>query len=249
VQAARARLAEFAGRFEIRQGSFAELDQWIEPGSCDGVVLDLGVSSPQLDWPERGFSFQSDGPLDMRMDPEQALTAAALLNQTGADELARMFWEYGGEVNARRIARAIAREREKRPWERTRQLAELIERVSPRGGRKSHPATKVFQALRIAVNDEMGHLRRGLEAAVRILKPGGRLAAISFHGLEDRVLKEFGGRLSRDYETNEPDVPELRRPRPAILRWVQRKAIRPGAAELSDNPRSRSAQGRVLEKL
>ncbi len=249
VQAARTRLAEFAGRFEIRQGSFAELDQWIEAGSCDGVVLDLGLSSAQLDRPERGFSFQSDGPLDMRMDPEQELTAAVLVNQTGAEELAKMFWECGGEANARRIARAIARERERRPLERTRPLAELIEKVSPRGGRKSHPATKVFQALRIVVNDEMGHLQRGLEAAVTILKPGGRLAVISFHGLEDRVVKKFGGRLSRDYEANEPDVPELRRPRPAILRWVQRKAILPGAAELSENPRSRSAQCRVLEKL
>ena len=249
VQAARERLAEFAGRFEIRQGSFASLDQWIEAGSCDGVVLDLGLSSAQLDWPERGFSFQSDGPLDMRMDPEQELTAAALVNQTGAEELAKIFWEYGGEANARRIARAIARERESRPLERTRPLAELIEKVSPRGGRKSHPATKVFQALRIVVNDEMGHLQRGLEAAVKILKPGGRLAVISFHGLEDRVVKKFGSRLSRDYEANEPDVPELRRPRPAILRWVQRKAILPGAAELSENPRSRSAQCRVMEKL
>jgi 16S rRNA (cytosine1402-N4)-methyltransferase len=249
VQAARARLAEFAGRFEIRQDSFAGLDQWIEAGSCDGVILDLGLSSVQLDWPERGFSFQSDGPLDMRMDPEQELTAAALVNQTGAEELAKIFWEYGGEANARRIARAIARERETRPLERTRQLADLIERVSPRGGRKSHPATKVFQALRIVVNDELGHLQRGLEAAVTILKPGGRLAAISFHGLEDRVVKKFGGRLSRDYEAGEPDVPELRRPRPAILRWVQRKAILPGAAELRENPRSRSAQCRVMEKL
>jgi len=249
VQAARARLAEFAGRFEIRQDSFAGLDQWIEAGSCDGVILDLGLSSVQLDWPERGFSFQSDGPLDMRMDPAQQLTAAALVNQTGAEELAKIFWEYGGEANARRIARAIARERETRPLERTRQLAELIERVSPRGGRKSHPATKVFQALRIVVNDELGHLQRGLEAAVKILKPGGRLAAISFHGLEDRVVKKFGGRLSRDYEADEPDVPELRRPRPAILRWVQRKAILPGAEELRENPRSRSAQCRVMEKL
>jgi 16S rRNA (cytosine1402-N4)-methyltransferase len=249
VQAARARLEKFAGRFEIRQGSFAEMDQWIEAGSCDGVVLDLGVSSPQLDWPERGFSFQSDGPLDMRMDPGQELTAEALLNHTGAGELARIFWEYGGESNSRRIARAIERERETRPLRQTRQLAELIEKVSPRGGRKSHPATKVFLALRMAVNDEMGHLRRGLEAAVAILKPGGRLAAISFHGVEDRVLKNFGGRLARDYEAGEPDVPELRRPRPAILRWVQRKAIRPGAAELGENPRSRSAQCRVLEKL
>ena len=249
VKAARERLAEFEGRFDIRQGSFADLDRWIEAGSCDGVVLDLGVSSPQLDWPERGFSFQSDGPLDMRMDPAQELTAAALLNQTGAEDLAKIFWEFGGEANSRRIARAIERERETRPLLRTRQLAELIERVSPRGGRRIHPATKVFQALRIAVNDETGHLQRGLEAAVKILKPGGRLAAISFHGLEDRMLKKFGGRMSRDYEADEPDVPELRRPRPAILRWVGRKAIVPGAAELSENPRSRSAQCRVLEKL
>jgi len=249
VQAARARLAPYAGRFEIRHGSFAELDQWIEAGSCDGVILDLGVSSAQLDWPERGFSFQSDGPLDMRMDTRQELTAAAVVNQTGPEELARIFWEYGGEANARRIARAIAREREARPLERTRQLAELIEKVSPRGGRKSHPATKVFQALRMTVNDETGQLQRGLEAAVKILKPGGRLAAICFHGLEDRVVKQFGGRLARDYEAGQPDVPELRRPRPAILRWVQRKAILPGAAELSENPRSRSARCRVLEKL
>jgi 16S rRNA (cytosine1402-N4)-methyltransferase len=127
-------------------------------------------------------------------------------------------------------------------------LVELIEEVSPRGGRKAHPATKVFQALRIAVNDEMGHLRRGLEAALMILKPGGRLAAISFHSGEDRVLKEFGRRLSRDYEAAEPDVPELRRPRPPLLRWVSRKAIRPGPAEVAENPRGRSAQCRVLEK-
>jgi len=248
VRAARERLGEFEGRFEIRQGSFAELDQWIEAGSCDGVVLDLGLSSAQLE-PERGFSFQSDGPLDMRMDPEQELTAAALLNQAGAEELAKIFWEYGGEANSRRIARAIERERQARPWQRTRQLAELIEKVSPRGGRKAHPATKAFQALRIVVNDEMGHLQRGLEAAVKILSPGGRLAVISFHGLEHRLVKEFGDRLSRDYEAGEPDVPELRRPRPALLRWVRRKPILPGPAELSGNPRSRSAQCRVMEKL
>jgi 16S rRNA (cytosine1402-N4)-methyltransferase len=248
VQAARERLAEFQGRFEIRQGSFAELDRWIEAGSCDGVVFDLGLSSAQLE-PERGFSFQSDGPLDMRMDPRQELTAAALLQKTGADELAMIFWDYGGEMSARRIARAIERERQIRPLARTRQLAELIEEVSPRGGRKTHPATKVFQALRVVVNDEIGHLQRGLEAAVKILKPGGRLAVISFQGLEHRLVKEFGDRLSRDYEAGEPDVPELRRPRPAILRWARRKAIVPGAAELGDNPRSRSAQCRVLEKL
>ena len=248
VRAASARLAEFAGRFEIRQGSFAELAGWIEPESCDGVVFDLGASSPQLDLAERGFSFQSDGPLDMRMDPEQELTAAALIAEAGAEELAGIFWEYGGEAESRRIARAIERERRKGPLQRTRQLAELIERVSPRGGRRAHPATKVFQALRMAVNDEIGHLQRGLAAAVEILSPGGRLAVITFHSVEDRVVKKFGSRLSRDYEAVEPDVPELRRPRAAILKWVQRKAIVPGAAELSENPRSRSAQCRVMEK-
>ena len=246
LAAARQRLAEFAGRFEFRQDSFANLDQWLEAGSCDGVLLDLGVSSPQLDWPERGFSFQSDGPLDMRMNQDQELTAAMLINEMAPEDLAGVFWEYGGEQNSRRIARAIA---QARPLERTRQLAELIERVSPRAGKKAHPATKSFQALRIAVNDEIGNLRKGLEAAVRILRPGGRLAAISFNGLEDRVLKKFGSRLSRDYEASEPDVPELRRPRPAVLRWVQRKAIMPGASELAENPRARSAQCRVMEKL
>ncbi len=250
VAAATARLSEFAGRFEIRQGNFAEMAEWIEPESCDGVLLDLGVSSPQLDRPGRGFSFQQDGPLDMRMDARQEMTAARLVNELDAEELAGIFWRYGNEEQSRRMARAIVRARQERPLERTRQLAELIERISPRAGRKTHPATKIFQALRMAVNDEIGSLERGLEAAVRILKPGGRLAVISFHSVEDRVVKEFGRRLSRDYESSgEVDVPELRRPRPPVLRWVWRKALMPGAAEMRDNPRSRSAQCRVLEKL
>jgi 16S rRNA (cytosine1402-N4)-methyltransferase len=250
VEAATARLSEFAGRFEIRQGNFAELADWLEPESCDGLVLDLGVNSPQLDLPERGFSFQEDGPLDMRLDQRQEMTAAKLLNEADADELAGIFWRYGNEEQSRRMARAIVREREEHPLERTRQLAALIEKLSPRAGRKTHPATKIFQALRMAVNDEIGSLQRGLEAAVKILKPDGRLAVISFHSVEDRVVKDFGRRLSRDYESpGAVDVPELRRPRPPLLRWVWRKALRPGAAELRDNPRSRSAQCRVLEKL
>jgi 16S rRNA (cytosine1402-N4)-methyltransferase len=250
VEAAKARLSEFQGRFEIRQGNYAEMADWIEAGSCDGVLLDLGVSSPQLDWPERGFSFQADGPLDMRMDQRQELTAAKLIAEADADELTDIFWRLGGVEQSRRLAREIARRRETQPLERTRQLAELIERIWPRAGKKTHPATKVFQALRMAVNDETGFWERGLEAAVRILKPGGRLAAITFHSVEDRVVKEFGRRLSRDYESpGGVDVPELRRPRPAQLRWVWRKALTPGAAELRANPRSRSAQCRVLEKL
>jgi 16S rRNA (cytosine1402-N4)-methyltransferase len=132
----------------------------------------------------------------------------------------------------------------------TRQLAELIERLAPRHGKKSHPATKVFQALRIAVNDEIGSLKRGLDAAVKILKPGGRLAVITFHSLEDRVVKEFGRERTRDYTfSGEVDVPELRQPRVPELKWVSRKAILPGAVELAENPRSRSAQLRVLEKI
>jgi 16S rRNA (cytosine1402-N4)-methyltransferase len=250
VEAAKVRLSEFTGRFEIRRGNYAELADWLEPQSCDGVLLDLGVSSPQLDLPERGFSFQEDGPLDMRMDERQELTAAKLLREADAEELAGFFWRYGNEEKSRRIARAIVAEREIRPFERTRQLAELIERISPRAGRKAHPATKIFQALRMAVNNEIGSLQRGLEAAVRILKPGGRLAVLSFNSVEDRVVREFGRRLSRDYESpGEVDVPELRRPRPPLLRWVWRKALMPDEAELKENPRSRSAQCRVMEKL
>ena len=250
VEVAKQRLAEkFAGRFEVRRGNFAELADWLPPESFDSVLLDLGVSSPQLDTPERGFSFQQEGPLDMRMDDRQALTAADLVNGESAEGLARIFWEYGGERESRRFAQAVVQDRALRKFESTRQLAELIERLSPRGGRKAHPATKVFQALRVAVNDEIGSLRRGLDAAVKILKPGGRLAVITFHSLEDRRVKEFGREQTRDYTfSGAVDVPELRQPRRPALRWVSRKAILPGAEELRANPRARSAQLRVLEK-
>jgi len=249
IEAAQRRLAEFAGRFEVRQGNFADLADWVERDSCDGVLLDLGVSSPQLHEAERGFSFQQDGPLDMRMDRRNTLTAADLVNTASADELARAFWDLGGERNARRFARAIARDREERPFHTTRQLAELIERLSPRRGRKTHPATRVFQALRMAVNDEVSSLRKGLAGGLRILKPGGRLAVITFHSVEDRIVKDFGRARARDYTfTGGMDVPELRRPRTPELKWVQRKAITAGVAELEANPRSRSAQMRVMEK-
>jgi 16S rRNA (cytosine1402-N4)-methyltransferase len=250
IEAAQARLAGFAGRFELRQANFAEMDAWIKPGSCDGVLLDLGVSSWQLDEPARGFSFQQDGPLDMRQDRRQALTAAELVNTASAEELARIFWEYGDERQSRRLAGAIVEERRARAFRTTRQLAGLIERLSPRRGRRTHPATQVFQALRIAVNDELKALRSGLEAAVRILKPGGRLAVITFHSLEDRLVKQFGRERTRDYTVaGEVDVPELRQPCRPELEWVQRKAIAPGPAELAANPRSRSSQLRILQKV
>jgi 16S rRNA (cytosine1402-N4)-methyltransferase len=208
------------------------------------------VSSPQLDVAERGFSFQQDGPLDMRMDQRQQLTAADLVNTAGAEELAGIFYELGGERDSRRLARVVVQERERRRIETTRQLAELIERVSPRMGKRAHPATKVFQALRIAVNDEIGCLNKGLAGALRILKPGGRLAVITFHSLEDRVVKDFGRGAARDYTfIGGVDVPELRQPRAPELKWVSRRAILPEAAEVAGNPRSRSAQLRVMEKL
>ena len=250
VATAQERLAEFTGRFELRAGNFAGLDQWIAPNSVDGVLLDLGISSWQLDDPERGLSFQADGPLDMRLNRKQDLTAAKLVNDLGHEELANIFWEYGGEENSRRIARAIEHDRVGQRFERTRQLAGLIERLVPRAGKKAHPATKVFQALRIAVNDEMGSLKRGLDAALKILIPGGRLAVITFHSLEDRMVRDYGRRLSRDYEPgNEIDTPELRKPRAPQVAWVHRKAIQPSEAEIKENPRSRSAQLRVMEKL
>lgn len=249
LEAATRRLAEFAGRFELRRGNFAELSEWVPAESCDGVLLDLGVSSPQLDVAERGFSFQAEGPLDMRMDTRQPMTAATLLNTESAEEIARIFWEYGDERDSRRFARAIVHDRELRPFTTTRQLAELIERLSPRAGRKAHPATRVFQALRIAVNDEMGSLERGLNGALQILKSGGRLAVITFHSLEDRTVKLWARERARDYTFEGVDVPELRIPRTPEVKLITRKAIKPGEAELAENPRSRSAQLRVMEKI
>ncbi len=250
LEAARERLAGFAGRFELRRGNFSALDEWIAPGSCDGVLLDLGVSSPQLDMPERGFSFQAEGPLDMRMDQRQTRRAAEIVNSESEQELARIFWKFGEERQSRRFARAIVEQRRARPFTTTKHLAEFIERLAPRHGKRTHPATQVFQALRIAVNDELAALTMGLDAAVKILRPGGRLAVITFHSLEDRLVKEFGRERTREYTfEGEVDVPELRKPRVPELRWVQRKAIQPGEAEQKENPRSRSAQLRVLEKV
>jgi len=250
IEAARDRLAEFAGRFELAQGNFAELVGLLAPASYDGLLMDLGVSSPQLDVGERGFSFQQDGPLDMRMDRGQALTAAQLVNGLSAEELAQIFWELGGEPQARRLARVIAREREKRRFETTRQLAAAIEQASPRRGRRAHPATRIFQALRIAVNDELGSLKLGLAGAMNALKRGGRLAVVTFHSAEDRIVKDFGRARAQDYAfTGGVDVPELREPRAPELKLVTRKAIKPGEAELAENVRSRSAQLRVMEKL
>ncbi len=178
------------------------------------------------------------------------MTAADLVNDLDAEELAKIFRELGDEPQAWRLARAMEQARRQKPFTRTGQLAALIERLAPRRGKRTHPATKVFQALRLAVNDEVGSVKNGLEAAVKVLKPGGRLAVITFHSVEDRLVKEFGREQTRDYTfPGEVDVPELRQSRQAGMKWVQRKAMKPGAAELAENPRSRSAQLRVLEKI
>ncbi|MCC7376992.1 MAG: 16S rRNA (cytosine(1402)-N(4))-methyltransferase RsmH [Verrucomicrobiales bacterium] len=250
LAAAAERLAPYAGRFELHQGTFDRMGEWAEPGSCDGVLLDLGVSSPQLDQPGRGFSFREDGPLDMRMDPSGGMTASEWVNGAAVEELERIFWEFGEEPRARRLARAIGEERNVQPLTSTRQLAALIERVAPRGGARLHPATRVFQALRMVVNDELGQLERGLEAAFTCLRAGGRLAVITFHSLEVRALKQFAKPRVLDYTYDgEVDVPELRRPKAAELRWLVRRAQTASEAELTANPRSRSAQLRVLERI
>jgi len=250
-QAVAAGLEEWAGepRFSIVQGSFAEMDrmvrEWHIERNLDGILLDLGVSSPQLDDPERGFSFAKEGPLDMRMDPTKGVSAADWLAETPEREMSRAFWEFGEERYARRIARSIVKARQQGRLETTTQLAELIEDTIGKKEKK-HPATRCFQAIRIVVNDELGDLARGLDAAIRQLRPGGRLVAISFHSLEDRLVKRTFREAVRPgkIRRNIPDDPD----------WSQRlklvgKATRPSETEISANPRARSAVMRVAEKI
>ena len=250
LEAAAKRLARFGNRLELHREAFAGLAKLLFKRPCDGVLLDLGVSSPQLDEAERGFSFQSDGPLDMRMDRRQPVTAEQLVNELEPEELAEIFWKLGGERKSRRIARAIVEQRSMQRLESTLQLAEVVERACPRRGARAHPATGVFQALRMAVNDELGQVERGLEAGWSVLKPGGRMAVITFHSGEDRAVKQFSRDLARPYTVRgEVDLPELREQREPLARELSRKAIKPSEAELDRNPRSRSAQLRVLEKI
>ena len=250
LAAAAKRLAKFGDRLELHQELFAGLAKRLAKASCDGVLLDLGVSSPQLDEAERGFSFQAEGPLDMRMDRRQPVSAGQLVNELEAGELATIFWELGGERRSRRIARAIVEQRDMQRIETTMQLADTVERACPRRGARTHPATGVFQALRMAVNDELGQVQAGLDAAWSVLKPGGCLAVITFHSGEDRLVKQFSRRLAKPYTVRgDVDVPELREPREPLARELSRKAIKPSDAEVGRNPRSRSAQMRAMEKL
>lgn len=238
-------------RFHIRRGTFAMLGQLAREegiaGRVSGILLDLGVSSPQLDDAARGFSFLRDGPLDMRMDPDSGVSAAQWLAQADEAEIARVLHEYGEERFARRIARAIVQARAGQPIVTTQQLAELIAQAVPTRERHKSPATRSFQALRIQVNRELQDLEAALDQTLDVLAVGGRLCVISFHSLEDRIVKRFMRRESRG-ETLPPDLPVMGGPAPGRLRLVG-KAIRPGAQELDANPRARSAVLRVAERL
>ncbi len=239
----------FAGdaRVSIFRGSFADLAGWDATGDgLDGVLFDLGVSSPQLDVAERGFSFGKDGPLDMRMDPNHGESAAQWLARADEKEIADVLWLHGEERQSRRVARVIVAQRGDTPLTRTAQLAELIATVLPRGASKIHPATRSFQAIRIHVNRELADLETGLDAALERLKPGGRLAVISFHSLEDRIVKRFLGGHAKAPPANRrrPVEPEFT-PRLRLVDGAQKA----GDVELAANPRARSAVLRVAEKL
>ncbi len=238
-------------RVSLQQAQFSRLAECadrVRPGLCfDGILFDLGVSSPQLDQPSRGFSFLAEGPLDMRMNPQQGPTAADLVNHSSESELSRMFTQYGEERHARRIARAIVAQRRLEPFGTTLELANLIARVVPGRERHKHPATRVFQALRIAVNRELDELRQGLERAFERLRPGGRLAVISFHSLEDRMVKRF----MRDHSQVDPmyaGLPQIPPQAMPGLRLVGR-SVEPTEEEIARNPRARSARLRVAERL
>lgn len=246
-------LAAADARFQIVQRSFAELGEEVVArglqGRIDGILLDLGVSSPQLDDPERGFSFMNDGPLDMRMNPEAGLSAAEWIASADEEEIARVFFEYGEERFSRRMARAIVQRRSEQPFTRTADLAEVVAAANPAWEKGKHPATRAFQGLRIHINNELGDLERGLDAALETLAVGGRLAVISFHSLEDRIVKQFMRRQVKGETDHLPrDLPiqvAKFEPRLKLLGKPQYAS----AAEVKANPRSRSAVMRVAEKL
>ena len=246
LAAARETLAPYGKRAVLTQASYVSVLQVMEElqwDAADGIVLDLGVSSMQLDDPERGFSFQQEAPLDMRFNPEYGRSAADLVNEAQEEELAEILFRYGEEPQARRIARNIVRAR---PITTTAQLAQVVKRAYP-GHSRMHPATRTFQALRIAVNEELKAVEQGLPEAMQALRPGGRLAVISFHSLEDRIVKEFFRREGKD-QINPPYERLYEVERKATLKEITRKPVTPSAEEIEGNPRARSAKLRVAEK-
>lgn len=247
IVAAQPLIDTYSGRLQVLQGRFSEMESLVaEAGreTVDGVVLDIGVSSMQLDQPERGFSFQADGPLDMRME-QAGPSAADLVNNLGEAELADIIYQYGEERASRRIARAIVAARSEKPITRTLELARVVSGCLPpqRFGEK-HPATRTFQALRIAVNDELGEIARALEAAEKVLKPGGRLAVVTFHSLEDRIVKRFLAERTGRAGAGSRHMPQTQGPQPTFGRGAGDNRTA-GDEEREVNPRARSARLRA----
>lgn len=253
LAAAKERLAPYADRVTLVHSNFAEIDAILDSlgiPAVDGMLFDLGVSSPQLDDASRGFSYMADAPLDMRMDKDDALTAGEVVNTWPQSELRRILYDYGEERYAPQIAAAICRAREKAPIETTLELVEIIRSAMPAQAlrEKQHPAKRSFQAIRIAVNDELGAVSRMMQAAVGRLNPGGRLAVITFHSLEDRIVKSEMQQAARGC-TCPPEFPVCVCGKKPLVKLVTRKPIVSGPAELEENPRARSAKLRVAEKL
>ena len=253
LAAAKERLAPYADRVTLVHSNFAEIDAILDSlgiPAVDGMLFDLGVSSPQLDDASRGFSYMADAPLDMRMDKDDALTAGEVVNTWPQGELRRILYDYGEERYAAQIAAAICRAREKAPVETTLELVDIIRPAMPAQAlrEKQHPAKRSFQAIRIAVNDELGAVSRMMQAAVGRLNPGGRLAVITFHSLEDRIVKSEMQQAARGC-TCPPEFPVCVCGKKPLVKLVTRKPIVSGPAELEKNPRARSAKLRVAEKL
>ena len=252
LEEGRARLAPWAGQITFLHGNFGDLAALLDGAGVervDGMLFDLGVSSPQLDDGSRGFSYQHDAPLDMRMDQSAPLTAFDVVNGWSQEELRRILWQYGEERYSGPIAAAIVRAREQAPIQTTGQLADLIRGAMPAKARreKQHPAKRSFQAIRIAVNDELGEVERMLDTALNLLRPGGRIAVISFHSLEDRLVKSAFAQWASGC-TCPPDFPVCVCGKKPRARLVGRRPIVAGGEELQDNPRARSAKLRVAEK-
>ena len=246
-----ARLHGFGKRALLRQSNFAQLLAEAEPnGFCkvNGVLFDLGMSSLQIADPQRGFSWQQEGPLDMRMDPTQGLTAATIVNTWDQEDLATLIWKYGEERHARRIARRIASQRRDRPLTMVSDLARVVQAAYGGGRHRIHPATRTFQALRIAVNSELEHLQSALEQARDLLVCGGRLVVIAFHSLEDRIVKGFLQRAAGKCICP-GNIPQCVCGPRVTLRVLTRKPVRPDEAEIAKNPRSRSARLRIAERV
>ena len=250
IEFAGQRLAHFGGRVTLRQSNFRDVGSVLDElgiVKIGGALLDIGVSSRQLENGERGFSVMRNGPLDMRMDPRRDLTAATVVNDYSEEELTRLLREYGEEPAARRIASQLVKTRKETPFTETMQLAKAVEKIVGRHGRR-HPATQVFQALRMEVNDELGALAEGLRVLTERLDSGARIAVITFHSLEDRIVKNFFRDLSREW-LDQPNWPEPKRNPQFALRPVTSKPVEPSENEQRLNPRSRSAKLRVAQKL